>query len=370
MFAVKKLICEEGDVMLDLYTAIVFLSSFVLIITAASVITNRLVTKKNKSEIVVLCSLIGIAILGEWIGVETNGADASLIWIHKTAKLLEFCVAPVISVAAAVAYGKVKRTKSIAVVLIAHAAFEVLALFNNWVFRIDDENVYHREELYWIYIVTFALSVVYCIVCIVQGNKKYQARFGSVLILILCFLAAGIGIQMLYPEIRVDFMCVAIGNLLLYNYRGNVVHQIDRTTRLLNRRCYETDIGNMKSSAYVLIFDINKFKQINDTYGHAEGDRCLTLVAQQIYAVYGKYGACYRIGGDEFCVIMRKDLDKIKILNCRFQETMEHMNENNIKLSGVSLGYAYYDEKKTDIQDVIAQADEMMYKNKCGNMSN
>ena len=173
--------------MLDLYTTIVFLSSFVLIITAAGVITNRLVSKKNKSKIVVLCLLIGIAILGEWIGVETNGADASFILLHKIAKLVEFCVAPAISVGAAITYGKVNRTKSIAVVLIAHAVFEVLALFNNWVFRIDDENFYHREELYWIYIVTFALSVVYCFVCIVQGNKKYQARFGSVLILILCF---------------------------------------------------------------------------------------------------------------------------------------------------------------------------------------
>ena len=54
MFAVKKLICGE-DPMLDLYMVIVLLSCFVLIITAASVITNRLVTKKNKSEIVVLC---------------------------------------------------------------------------------------------------------------------------------------------------------------------------------------------------------------------------------------------------------------------------------------------------------------------------
>lgn len=143
------------------------------------------------------------------------------------------------------------------------------------------------------------------------------------MILILCFLAAEIGIQMLYPEIRVDFMCVVIGNLLLYNYRGNIVHQIDRTTQPLNRRCYEREIENMKSSAYVLIFDINKFKQINDTYGHAEGDRALELVARQIYKVYGKYGACYRIGGDEFCVIMLKNLDKIKILNCRFQEAMD-----------------------------------------------
>lgn len=103
--------------MLDLYMIIVLLSCFVLIITAASVITNRLVTKKNKSEIVVLCSLIDIAILGEWIGVETNGADASFILLHKIAKLVEFCVAPAIGVRAAVAYGLVKKKKSIAVVL-------------------------------------------------------------------------------------------------------------------------------------------------------------------------------------------------------------------------------------------------------------
>lgn len=160
--------------MLDLYTTIVFLSSFVLIITAAGVITNRLVSKKNKSEIVVLCLLIGIAILGEWIGVETNGADASFILLHKIAKLVEFCVAPAIGVMAAVVYGLVKKKKTIAIVLISHAAFEILALFNNWVFRVDSKNVYHREKLYWIYIVTFALSVVYCFVCIKQGNKKWN----------------------------------------------------------------------------------------------------------------------------------------------------------------------------------------------------
>ena len=130
---------------------------------------------------------------------------------------------------------------------------------------------------------------------------------------------------MFHSEIRVDFMCVAIGNLMLYNYRGNVIHQIDMTTRLLNRRCYEKNIENMKTSAYVLIFDINKFKQINDTYGHVEGDRCLTLVAQKIYAVYGKYGSCYRIGGDEFCVIMYRQLNRIDELNNKFKHALEQL---------------------------------------------
>ena len=362
------LICErptrKGDTMLDLYTAIVFVTGFTLVITAVDVITNHLVSKKNKAEIVFICLFIGIAIFCEWIGGKTNGADISLIWLHKSAKFVEFCIAPLISVAAAIAYGQVKRPKFVAIILIAHAVFEVLALLNNWVFSVDTENVYHREGLYWIYIAVFVMSVVYCFVCIVQGNKRYQAKFGSVLVLILCFLAAGIGMQMIHSEIRIDFMCVAIGNLLLYNYRGNVVHQVDMTTRLLNRRCYERKIENMKSSAYVLIFDINKFKKINDTYGHAEGDRCLTLVAQQIYAVYGKYGSCYRIGGDEFCVIMYRQLNRLDECNRQFKDAVEKLQGSNGRLTGVAVGYAYYDAQKANIQAVIEEADEMMYQNK------
>ncbi|MGN0243527.1 MAG: GGDEF domain-containing protein [Lachnospiraceae bacterium] len=350
--------------MLDFYTAIVFITFFIIFITAADVITNRLVTKKNKWEIVLLCLFIGIAILCEWIGVKTNGADTSLIWLHRLAKLIEFCVSPVIGVFAAIAYGKTKNLKTIAIILAAHIAFEGLSLFHNWVFSIDAKNVYHRESLYWIYIVAFILSVVYCFVCIERGAKEYQARLNGVLIMILSFLAVGIGLQMLHSEIRIDFLCVAIGNMFLYNYRGNVVHQVDILTRLLNRRCYERMIENMKSPAYVLMFDINKFKSINDTYGHAAGDECLKLIASCIYEVYGKYGFCYRIGGDEFCVIMYKNLDKLKILNHCFEESFEQLAKRDGRLSGVAFGYAYYDEKKTHIQKVIEEADGMIYRNK------
>lgn len=350
--------------MYDLYTAIVFITAFTLVITAADVMANHLVSKKNKLEIVFLCMFIGIAIFCEWIGVKTNGADSSLIRLHKLAKLVEFCTAPLIGFTAAIAYGQVKKLKFIAGVLTAHTVFEILAMFNDWVFSVSAENVYHREGLYWIYITAFVTSVAYCFVCIVRGNKRYQENFGIVLALILCFLASGVGIQIIHSEIRIDFMCVAIGNLLLYNYRGNVVNQIDMTTKLLNRRCYERNIESMKSSAYVLIFDINKFKEINDTYGHAEGDRCLMLVAQQIYSVYGKYGSCYRIGGDEFCVIMYKQLNRLDEINRQFENAVEQLQKIYVRLSGVSVGYAYYDEEKTDIQTVIKKADEIMYNNK------
>ena len=350
--------------MLDIYTTIVLITFFILIITAVDVIVNKLVSKKQQLTIIFLCIFIGLAIGCEWIGVKTNGASAYLINLHKGSKLLEFIVSPIISYGAAYAYGKVKNLKFIFGMSVANAIFEIVAFVNEWVFSVDEQNFYHREGLYWIYVVVFVLSIIYCFVCIFRANKKYPARFGGVLILILCFLAMGIGIQMIDSELRIDFMCVAIGNILLYTYFGNVVHQSDATTRLLNRSCYERKIENLKSSAYVLIFDINKFKEINDTYGHSQGDRCLMFVAQQIYSVYGKYGFCYRIGGDEFCVIMHKCLNKLEELNNKFQNALKYSCENNIELSGVALGYAFYDVKKNDIQAVIKEADENMYQSK------
>ena len=83
------------------------------------------------------------------------------------------------------------------------------------------------------------------VMLIIKGNKKFQARLGSVNILILVFLAFGIGVQMIYRDITIDFMCVSICSFFLYHYRGNVINQVDVTTRLLNRRCFKRNTENM-----------------------------------------------------------------------------------------------------------------------------
>lgn len=76
----------------------------------------------------------------------------------------------------------------------------------------------------------------------------------------------------------------------MYHYSGTVINQVDITTRLLNRRCFERGIKNVKLPAYMLIFDADNLKTINDSLGHNEGDKCLNTVAAKIMSVYGKYG--------------------------------------------------------------------------------
>lgn len=122
--------------MSDLYTVVVFITLFTLIINIMEVISNGLVSQKNKNEIIAVSLVIGIAVIGEWIGVETNGAASSLILLHKAAKLVEFCAVPAIGVTAAIAYGKVKRIRLAYVFIACHAVFEIWAMLNGWVFSL------------------------------------------------------------------------------------------------------------------------------------------------------------------------------------------------------------------------------------------
>lgn len=350
--------------MLNLYTSVVLITILLLCVTKADIITNRLITKHTKKLSIIVCLLIGSASLGECTGLLTNGAAASLIPLHAFAKLIEFCATPLIGIIVAVAYGAVSKPKIAIVIAAAHAIFECIALYFGWIFLIDSENIYHREKLYWIYVLAFAGSLIYGLVCIIRNDKKYHNQTDCALILTFVLLITGISIQFMNSDIRIDFLCVTIANMILYNRYCKVILQVDALTHLLNRRCYETNIGSMNSDALLLFFDVNKFKQVNDTYGHSAGDVCLKKIAAQLQNVYGKYGSCYRIGGDEFCVIMNKNFDSVEILNNNFKKAISHEQQNDNRMPDVAIGYAFFDEKNSHIQTVIEKADAMMYKNK------
>ena len=69
------------------------------------------------------------------------------------------------------------------------------------------------------------------------------------------------------------------------------------------------------------MIDANDFKLINDTYGHQCGDWALAKISEAILNVYSKVGFCYRIGGDEFCVILRQNVLKTYNEGEREQDT-------------------------------------------------
>lgn len=347
---------------LDLYTAVVLITVAILAVAIADIRSNRVIGSSMKRNSILTCLLIACSFFFEWVGVKTNGADPSLISLHKAAKPVEFCIAPLIGVLATASYSKIRRPKLIAFLAGVHIFFEIAALPFELVISIDENNVYQRGPLYPIYIAIFLLSVAFCIVSMVRTELRYSSRPSAMLIAILALLLLGLGIQMIYSDIRVDYLCVAVANYFLYNHRCGMILQMDGLTHLLNRRCYEKDLQKTDPPAVFLLMDVNNFKMLNDTYGNAAGDDYLKAIAEILRSVYGRCGACYRYGGDEFCVIMTKHTTEAEAYIADFREKIREKQKTDEKFPDVAVGYARYENKDTHIRKVLQTADEMMYR--------
>lgn len=102
----------------------------------------------------------------------------------------------------------------------------------------------------------------------------------------------------------------------------------DQMTGLKNRSAFEEMLckyrfGDIKKDSYIITFDINNLKQINDILGHSKGDECIVAVCKEIKAIFSNIGDIYRIGGDEICVIL--DPEKIYTLDKSY-----NINDNKI----------------------------------------
>jgi diguanylate cyclase (GGDEF)-like protein len=133
----------------------------------------------------------------------------------------------------------------------------------------------------------------------------------------------------------------------------------DKLTGVLNQGTYLRKIKELKVQQIVIILDVDDFKYINDNYGHQYGDKCLGIISQAIKSIFGNYGQCYRIGGDEFAVILRK-YSNVESLITRFEKTIADKFKSLPYQLSVSLGYSKYG-KNDSIETVIQRADFNMY---------
>ncbi|HIF9272227.1 TPA: diguanylate cyclase domain-containing protein [Photobacterium damselae] len=142
----------------------------------------------------------------------------------------------------------------------------------------------------------------------------------------------------------------------------------DSLTRLLNRRAFRLTLPLwIESKQFTLVgFDIDKFKSINDTYGHIAGDEALIHVTQLVQSLLQKHEQLYRLGGDEFAILMPEtDPTKIyEVLN-RVCSAVEHspLIYLGVKIyCTLSIGAVVHSNQ--DAEALIYQSDLQMYKSK------
>jgi diguanylate cyclase (GGDEF)-like protein len=128
--------------------------------------------------------------------------------------------------------------------------------------------------------------------------------------------------------------------------------------------------ASFESDSLSLFFiDLNKFKPVNDTYGHEAGDYVLQVIADRLRGLFPHKSLITRLGGDEYCILLL-DMEKqeaeshIDFLSKELEKEISY-EDNLISVSG-SIGLANYPEDTNNAEELISLADKQMYIKKEG----
>lgn len=155
--------------------------------------------------------------------------------------------------------------------------------------------------------------------------------------------------------------------------RDQAIH--DQLTGLYNRHYLEKILPKEAERAQryghtlsFLMLDINGFKEVNDTYSHAKGDKVLIEVADLLRDNLREPDTVVRYGGDEFLVLLPETGEGSKVVVKKLKEKMEIWNEQTDTLDfplSFAIGSSNFDpEEELSIKDKISEADQNMYKDK------
>lgn len=155
-------------------------------------------------------------------------------------------------------------------------------------------------------------------------------------------------------------------NTQLYQYANT-----DQLAEIPNRRSFHNQLDMMEDSEHqysLFYMDLNKFKYVNDRYGHAAGDQVIKNVGQRLKNVLRGSDNVYRLGGDEFAVIIKglKSIADASVIANKFVNVLcePHILEEAWNASVVvppSIGVAFYSANGLSSEALIQRADQMMY---------
>lgn len=252
--------------------------------------------------------------------------------------------------------------------LILEAASTLIALSSfatGWFYTISPDVVYSRGPLYlYNEILGILFTILWAVYSYIEFSyidiidKIYLSE-------IFVFQVLTIIIQGANSTYKIIYICGAFNLMIYYAFVTEVYGKYDKLTGLRNSLYYHAILTKNKfSTGYSIIMaDVNELKYVNDTYGHAEGDKMIYTVASAINTAVGKKGNVYRIGGDEFVTVINSDNpDVTEEIIKSIRRILLDKNEPKYKTS-VSLGTAVHQNNEL-FSETLERADKNMYEDK------
>ena len=246
----------------------------------------------------------------------------------------------------------------------------VINIFYPLVFSVSDGR-YQRGFAYIIFLIFAAFYILDSLYLYVKRVRKNGSLKLFPVHIFLIPVILGVVIQAFFVEIAITWTSIAISVAGIMTALKNEIIFTDCLTGLYNRVYLEFlhKRACNKKDCWVsgIMIDLNGFKQINDNYGHAEGDLALCIVADLLRKSFSEYGVVTRYAGDEFVIILNTTDDQLiqKIIKSAKKNfvTENEKNDKPYQLSA-SMGYAITNLSNETIDDFMNRIDEQMYQDK------
>lgn len=367
---------------MELYTSLVAVTIASMLVTLVLILFNETLNKKEKTIWRTIIVIVMIGTMAEYISTVYDlhrMSEPIHIVIQKIVKFVEFSLSPYLTLLFMRLEYKNKNVLNFLRAIVAiNVVLEVISAFNGFIFSVNPDGSFNRGNMFFIFVIAYALGFACLIFDLALQSKTRQTRNYYCVITIFAFLLFGLGIQLIWFDLKVDWLAVSIAaNFLMFQYCDMSLKK-DGLTGLLNRKMFDNMCKEICFDSAFIVMDINDFRVVNNEHGHHEGDRCLIAISQCVLKVYAQYGFCYRYGGDEIVVVLKKKaLKQLKakyatqdIYKClaelekKLNNMLAQEREKITFLPNVSTGFCEYRYSLDSIVDVFNRADTRMYERK------
>ncbi|WIF88645.2 GGDEF domain-containing protein [Acholeplasma laidlawii] len=249
----------------------------------------------------------------------------------------------------------------------------IVTQFTGWYYYIDSANNYFRGPLFlWTHVVN-GLILLSSLILLVSKHKRIEKNTMFAYFLFSLVPAIGLVMQIVLPGIAYIPNSVAAALIIIYLFVQNNKVRYDHLTGIFNRRHMDYYLDEKLIRAKrgkpfsAILFDLDDFKDINDTLGHSVGDIAIKKTAKILANASSKNEFLARYGGDEFLIITSKyekqDIDEIVQ---RVYDGIDQFNKINDKFKlSISHGHYVYQTNLDLTRDqFIDVVDRNMYENK------
>lgn len=250
----------------------------------------------------------------------------------------------------------------------------VISQYSKWFYYIDANNIYHRGEYFWVSNVICFLPLFVAFILTVSNRKLVEKRHYFALVFFpippVLFVLAQItiyGSSLILNGVTLSLLIVFLN---IQNHSMNT----DYLTGVYNRKRLESYMKDMINSCSsnktfsAILIDVDRFKVINDTFGHCMGDDALEATVMILRSCLRATDFIARYGGDEFYIILETcNAVELEEVVQRIDDRIERHNEQGNKPYELSLsmGYAVYDfQSHMDVKAFQEVVDSLMYNNK------